>query len=211
MEIQKNKNISELSTLCIGDKAQYYTKASSPEEIKKSVKWAEDKNIPYHIIAGGSNIVFPDKRLKGLLIQIKGGKIIKINDTTLQANSGVKLMNIIKYANNLGLGGLETLAGIPGTIGGAVFGNAGAYGQSISESVKKINAWDKSKDIILSKKECGFKYRHSIFKEKELIITKITLSFKKTDPEKLQQKSNKIIKKRKKKYSLELKCPGSFF
>jgi UDP-N-acetylmuramate dehydrogenase len=211
MNIIKQKNVSQLSTFGIGGKAEYYTNPSNCKEIIKALNWAKENKLPYHVIAGGSNIVFPDNTLPGLLIQIKGGSFKKIGDKKIETDAGVSLQKIIKFTNSLGFKGLETLAGIPGTVGGAIVGNAGAYGNSISQTVKEIKIWNGKEIKTLNKEECKFSYRNSIFKEKDLIVIKAILEFKKDSPKKLSEKSKEITKIREKKYSPNLKCPGSFF
>jgi UDP-N-acetylmuramate dehydrogenase len=211
MNIIKQKNISQLSTFGIGEKAEYYTNPSNCKEIIEALNWAKEKKLPYHIIAGGSNIIFPDNTLPGLLIQIKGGSFKKIGDNKIETDAGVSLQKIINLANSLGFKGLETLAGIPGTIGGAIVGNAGAYGNSISQIIKEVKIWDGKKIKTLNNKDCKFRYRNSIFKEKNFIVINAILEFKKDSPKELSEKSEEIIKTRKRKYSPNLKSPGSFF
>lgn len=212
MEIEKNKPLASLSTFGIGGRAEYYTKVSKSEKILKAINWAKKHNVKCSVIGGGSNIVFPDKILPGLLIQIKGGEITREKGgNELAVDAGISLQKIINFANTLGLQGLETLAGIPGTLGGSIVGNAGAYGHSISEIVKNVKVWDGEKIRTLNNKECLFNYRDSIFKKEDFLILKTILQFTKCDPSKLLAKSDEIKNIRRKKYAAGIKCPGSFF
>ncbi len=217
MIFKKNVPLAPFSTFKIGGRAEYFFKISKPESLIKVIKWAEDKKIPWKIFAGGSNIIFPDKKIKGLLIQFSGGAI-KLKNQKMEADAGVSLSAVVKKSIQAGLRGLETLSGIPGTLGGAIYGNAGAYGHSISEIVEKIEIWEpelrqkgQGKKRWLKNEECGFDYRESIFKERPYILLRAVLKFKKGGKEKLQKISREIIKIREKKYKPGLRCPGSFF
>lgn len=210
MTFRKNISLAPLSTFKIGGRAEYFCSVQEPTDLLTAIRFAETKKIPYRIIAHGSNVVFPDGRLKGLLVKISGGGIIT-GKNRLIAGAGVSLSKVVKKSILLGLRGLETLSGIPGTLGGAIVGNAGAYGHSISETVVKVKIWDGHCLRWLSKKECDFFYRESVFKKKPYIVLCVVLQFKKDNPKKLKKISRDIIKLRLKKYKPGLRCPGSFF
>ena len=210
--LKRNVFLKPLSTFKIGGRAEYFLRAKKPDDLLEAVDWAKQNKTPHKVFAGGSNIVFPDGKLKGLLIQFLGGKIEIVKPRTIIVDAGISLKDVIQKSINLGLSGLETLSGIPGTIGGAVVGNAGAYGHSISEVVEKIEIWDGKKRGWLSKKQCHFSYRESAFKEKgSHLILRAVLKFKKDKTQELKKISREIIKIRLKKYKPNLKCPGSFF
>jgi len=233
IRIKKNVNLAPFSTFKISGRAQYFYGAKSPEKLIEATAWAKIKKIPCKIFAGGSNVVFPDKKIKGLVIRLFGGKIKVLGKNELLADAGVPLQKVINKSISMGLSGIEALSGIPGTIGGAVIGNAGAYGHSISEAVDVVEVWDGKKTFWLNKDECKFQYRESVFsakgrsilrvsdpmggsasggKRKKLIVLRIQLRFiKKSSPEKLRKISRSIIIARNKKYKPGLKCPGSFF
>ncbi|MEK7076615.1 MAG: UDP-N-acetylmuramate dehydrogenase, partial [Patescibacteria group bacterium] len=141
--------------------------------------------------------------------------------------AGVPLAEVITFAISKGLQGLETLSGIPGTIGGAVFGNAGAYGHSMMEVVERVEVLDVSRMSTnsgtnitnvrkwLMNRQCGFGYRESILKKKNWIILRVVLELRPPagggDREVLKKKSREIIATREKKYKPGIRCPGSFF
>lgn len=126
-------------------------------------------------------------------------------------DGGVLLKDVIDKSIDSGLPGLESLSGIPGTIGGAVVGNAGAYGRSIADAVEKVFVFDGVKTFWLEKKSCQFAYRDSIFKHKSLFLLQARLRFQKGNKEELLKTSKEIIALRRKKYKPGIKCPGSFF
>lgn len=212
LHLKKNVKLALLSTFGIGGRTQYFCWAKNPSELVEAAKWAKKREMPYRIFAGGSNVVFPDKKIKGLVIRFFGGKIKPLGKDAFLADAGVSLQQVINKSISLGLRGIETLSSIPGTIGGAVVGNAGAYGHSISETVDKVEVWDEKKTFWLKKADCDFHYRDSVFKHKKLIVLRIKLRFIKRDtPKNLKKISKSIINIRTRKYKPGLKCPGSFF
>lgn len=210
MIFKRNVRLAPLSTFRIGGRAEFFYLARSPEKLIEAIDWIKKKKMPFKVFAGGSNVVFPDKKLRGVLVQVKGG-LIRTNGSAMLVDAGVSLAQVIKKSIRLGLGGLETLSGIPGTVGGAIVGNAGAYGHSISEAVERVLVWDGKKKRWLKNKDCQFAYRESVFKHKPYLVLQAVLRFKKSSAAKLERISRHIIKIREKKYKPGLRCPGSFF
>ena len=222
IRLKRNFNIRNLSTFKIGEKVKFFCEVKNDTELLEAIDAAKKLRVPYKIIAGGSNVVFPDKKLNCFLIKIKSQKL-KVKGNRIIADAGVLLSRVRAAANSCGLKGVETLAGIPGTIGGAIVGNAGAYGYSISEVVEKAEILIGNKTRWLKNRECKFDYRESIFKHKPWIILRAVLKFSAVggkkglpagrhgDSKKLQKISRDIIKIRLKKYKPGLRCPGSFF
>lgn len=246
LRVRKNVALAPLSTFKIGGRARFLVEADCADDVIAGIQWAEEEALPWRVMAGGSNIVFPDKGLDGLLIRISGGRI-KAEGYKLIVDAGVALADVVKESISLGLEGLETLSGIPGTIGGAVYGNAGAYGHSISECVEKIEILVPVAKITprhgsgqarneressferkwISKEECGFGYRESVFKRGLTrtshgktqtiypIILQVVLGLNPPvgggGKKELEKKSREIIQMREKKYRPGVRCPGSFF
>lgn len=210
MKIRKNVPLAPLSTFRIGGRVEYFCEAKTPGDLAEAVNFARIQKIPYQILGGGSNVVFPDGKLKGLLIKVSAGGM-KREGNRITAGAAVKLFDVVKKSVRAGLKGLETLSGIPGTLGGAVVGNAGAYGHSISEVIEKITVWDGKKTRELSRENCRFGYRESVLKHKPYVVLSAVLKFKKGDAKKLGKISGEITKIREKKYKPGIRCPGSFF
>jgi UDP-N-acetylmuramate dehydrogenase len=210
LKIKKDFPLKRLSTFKIGGEAKYFCEVRNDEELLGAITAAKKLRVPYKIIAGGSNVVFPDLRLNCLLIKIRSGQL-RVLGNEIIADAGVLLSRVIAAANNNGLAGSETLAGIPGTLGGAIVGNAGAYGHSISEVVEKVEIFNGVKRRWFTNSECNFAYRESVFKEKPYIVLRALLKFKKGDHSKLKKISQNIIQVRLKKYKPGIRCPGSFF
>jgi len=210
VHLRKNVALAPLSTFRIGGRVEYYCEVRTGNELVAMMEWARKSGLRARILAGGSNVVFPDTLLRGLLIRIVGGRIA-LRGTQCEADPGVALAAVIERAIRAGLAGIETLSGIPGTIGGAVVGNAGAYGHSISEVVERIEVWDGRKIRWLTREGCRFRYRESVFKQKPLLLLRVCLRFRRGDAKKLRGISRDIIRLRLKKYRPGLRCPGSFF
>ncbi len=210
LKILGNVPLAPLSTFRIGGKAELFCAVRTPDGFIRAIEWAKENKIPYRVFAGGSNIVFPDEGLKGLLIRFHGGSL-EISNNAIIADAGVPLMKVISVAIRHGLRGLETLSGIPGTVGGATVGNAGAYGHSISEAVRRVEVWDGKRRKWIANKACKFAYRESALKHRPLLVLRVELRFRKGDRKELQKKSKETVLIREKKYQPGIKCPGSFF
>ncbi len=208
--VKKNVALAPLSTFRIGGRAQYLCVAETPEAFISIFEWAKAHKMKTTIFAGGSNVVFPDGGLSGLTLRFFGGKIRFDRDECV-ADGGVLLGEVIRRAIARGLAGLETLSGIPGTVGGATVGNAGAYGHFISEVISAVEIWDGKKRRWIPRKQCAFAYRESIFKRKPLLVLRVKLKFRKGNTAELRKISREIIAKRERKYKPGIKCPGSFF
>ena len=208
--VEHNVSLASLSTFAIGGLAKNHIPVSGAEDLIKVLNYFWRKKLKFKIFAGGSNIVFPDQGLNDYLIQFKDGKLVYSRDK-ITADAGIMLSLVIEKAISHGLTGLENLSGIPGSIGGAIVGNAGAYGLSVSEVVNRVLVWYQGKVKWLTKKECKFGYRESVFKKKPFIVIKAEFVFEKSDAEKLRKISDEIINLRKVKYKEGLKSPGSFF
>ncbi len=207
---KKNISLAPKTTFGVGERAELFVRAQSPEELIEASLFARAQKIPFHIIAGGSNVVFPDATLKGLTAQFLGGIVVD-EENGFVTDAGVPLYRVVSRAIALGFAGLETLTSIPGTVGGAVYGNAGAYGHSIGESVSEVEVFDGRKRIWIKKTPRTFGYRTSFFKHKPYLILRIKFLFKKGDKAVLRKESQRIKEIREKKYPMNLKCPGSFF
>lgn len=207
----KDVLLAPLTTLGIGGPARFFVEVNNLDDLKAAVTTAQKDKIPYLVIGSGSNLLINDKGFHGLVIKnsIRG---IKINSNTINVQGGTLLQKLVDTANKNGLGGLEKLTDIPGTVAGAIYGNAGAYGQTISEYLVRVRVFDGKIEKWLNKKQCGFEYRESGFKKnKSTIILEAELQLIKADRDQLEKMSNEIIMIRRIKYRRGIKCPGSFF
>jgi len=196
--IKKDVSLKNYNTFRIGGKTKYFTKISSKDKLIKTLHWAKENSLPVFILGNGSNILFPDKKYQGIIIKIENNKIKKINQKTIVVGAGMMLMELLQKFLNKGLEGLEWANGIPATIGGAVFCNAGSFGYDFGKFVKKVRTIDLKtfEEKIYLQKDCGFQYRGSIFKKNKEIIWEVELFIKKGD----KAKTGNILREKAKDY-----------
>lgn len=212
-KIKQNYPLSQITTLNIGGPAKYFIEIKSVEELTDLLSYLSSYPLIHYILGEGSNIVAPDTGFSGLVIKISIQKF-KVLEKEVIVGAGNNLLQFINQLNSLGLSGMEKMAGIPGSVGGAIYGNAGAYGQETIHHLKTVTFLDtKGLDIqIISAQDAHLGYRTSDFKKyKNRIILEAAFSFEKGDPGALAQISKETIEKRAVKYPPGLKCPGSFF
>lgn len=210
MITKKNTRLAPLTTFGIGGVAERFFSTDSPEELIGLIEESKRNGKPFRLFAGGSNVIFPDGKLEGITVRVFGGRSTVVGDR-ITADAGVSLAEVVKKSVNKGLIGLETLSGIPGTIGGAVVGNAGAYGHSIGETVEMVEIWDGKVRRWLGGTACLFRYRESLFKRRPYVVLRVVLKLKRGSRTKLAAISRGIIETRLRKYRPGLRCPGSFF
>ena len=199
----------------IGGTADYFFKATTLEELQNIIKFAKIKELPITIIGNGSNLLVTDKGIRGLVIKIdiKKLKIEKKDEfAVIEVGAGNKLMALATKMKDEELSGLEGLSGIPGSVGGAIVMNAGAYGKEMKDVVLSTTCMDKNgKLYTFSDEEQEFSYRNSIFQKKDYIIieTKLKLEYGKKDE--IQKRMEEYFKSRKEKQPIEYPSAGSSF
>lgn len=203
--------MSKITTLGIGGKAKDFKIVHQEPELLELVKEGPD----FLIIGSGSNLLVADEGINKLVInnEITGisTREAGFDSSKVSVKSGTILQDLVDFAINHDLGGLQKLTGIPGTVGGAVYGNAGAYGQTISDYLTAVSIFNGEKILKISKEQCGFNYRDSIFKLNKFIILEIEFQLEKGDSNSLQKEATDVLSKRLVKYPPGIKCPGSFF
>ena len=219
IEIKKDVLIKNYTTFKIGGRAKYFTIVRSAHELIKAILLARDKNLPFFILGGGSNILFPDKVYPGLVIKIESNDI-QLKGNKIYAEAGVRLSNLVSFAFQNRLSGLEWAIGIPGTLGGAIRGNAGAFKKSIGKIVGDVEFLKISPHLEYGKiraNECNFGYRTSIFKQEEerglvnLIILAAEIKLKKGEKKGIETKMKKFAGYRKESQPLNFPSAGSIF
>lgn len=205
MQFEDNFLLKNITTLSIGGPAKKFVAVKTWEELLEALQFAKQNNLNYLIIGGGSNLLISDEGFDGLVIknEIKNTWEVGPDSSQVEVKSGTPLQELVDYTIAHGLSGLQKLAGIPGTVGGAVYGNAGAYGQSISDHIVSVDQ--------LNKSECAFGYRNSIFKQSRQPIIDVTFQLEKGDSETLKKEAEEVLSKRAVRYPPGIRCPGSFF
>ena len=171
MIIEKQKDLSVLTSLKVGGKAQYFCIAKNIKDILSAHAFAKEKCIPLVCLGDGTNCFFDGKTIKKLILQakIKGIKITKetSKNVFLQIGAGENWDKVVSYTVNKEFSGIEALSLIPGTCGAAPVQNIGAYGTDISQTIESVEVFDANKNELatLTKEMCQFSYRNSIFKK----------------------------------------------
>lgn len=205
-------NFSDLTTLKIGGPLKELVSVITETELLQAMNQLTNNHEPFLVIGGGSNLLVSDEGFNGVVVK-NGTQGVERSGNNLTVKSGTNLQDLVDFANNEGLAGLENLAGIPGTVGGAIYGNAGAYGQTISDHLISVKVLDPNNLTIeqFNNSDCAFSYRNSTFKNTRSIILESTFSLTPSDSTQLIETSRETIKKREVKYPPGIKCPGSFF
>ena len=214
--IIQNELMSKHTSFKTGGLADYFCTVSTEEELNEAIRFSEEKNIPVYVIGNGSNILVTDKGFRGIIIKIEMNKTEFYEngeDIFVIAGAGIKLMALAQILKEKKITGFEELAGIPGTIGGANYMNAGAYGKEMKNIIVESKVFNKKtkKTEILKNEEQNFSYRSSIFKNQNYIILETKLKLKKGKKEQIEQKMKEIQLARKEKQPLEYPSAGSTF
>lgn len=213
MQIRENIPLAPLTTFSIGGPAAYFAEAESLEDIQAAYAFAKEKSLPVVVLGGGSNIVAPDEGVGAVVLKIANKGVVR-EGTTLCVQAGEVLLDVVRHAAGQGLGGLESLAGIPGTVGGAVRGNAGAFGTEVKDVLVFAKVLDvdtgevKQLDVV----ECAFAYRTSCFKTTPgLVVLEAAFALTPTEPTRADKKIMQTLAERHKRHIQDIKSAGSFF
>lgn len=211
----ENESLANHCTFKIGGPARYFFVAKNSEEIVKAAEAANELGLKIFIFSGGSNVLFSDDGFDGLVVKVNSSQLaVHGADFKIETDAGVMLAEVVAAAMENSLSGLEWAAGIPGTVGGAVRGNAGAYGKSTGDSVEEVEALRIMNYELgirnYRKEECKFGYRDSVFKHNKDIILKVILKLSPGDKNKIKEEMDKIFAARDGKIPADPSA-GSFF
>ncbi len=206
--IKTNISLASYATFKIGGEAKYFFTADSKQKLINAVQWVQNQNLPYFILGGGSNILVSDNGFPGLVIYIQNSGF-EVKNNKIYAGAGAMLTDLGEAAVSNGLTGLEWAAGIPGTVGGAVRGNAGAFGSSMADIVSSIESLKLPELEIVNYelKELDFEYKHSAFKDRRDIIWSVELKLKPGNKKESKNKIKQYLDYR--QQSQPLDCPSA--
>ena len=176
MVIQENVPMSEHTSFKVGGPARYFVKAESVSDITQALLFAQEQGLPSFILGKGTNLLVSDNGFIGMVIQFGKAfsEITDLGNGKVRVKGATPLARLARYTINNGLAGIHKLAGIPGSLGGAIYMNAGAYGQEVSQTCIEVESIDTAGNIrTRTAAECAFGYRHSIFQELAKCETKI--------------------------------------
>jgi UDP-N-acetylmuramate dehydrogenase len=203
--------LSRYTRFAIGGPADIYAETASVEAFIAALYVARASGQDYVVIGGGTNLIVADEGFRGIVLRFTAQRILAAGDRVV-ADGGAVLQDLVDFTVDRGLKGLETLAGIPGSVGAAIYGNAGAYGHSISERVRSVRFFDSIEVRVFDNGACEFHYRESIFKRnKEWIIFSTELVMETADAADLRKTADEIVRVRNEKFPVTMKCAGSIF
>lgn len=211
--ILKDEPMSAHTTFRIGGPADYFAMPSSAEEIRRIVSLCIEQEIPYYIIGNGSNLLVGDKGFRGVIIQIfKNMRDIRTEGETVTAQAGALLSKVAAAAYDAGLTGFEFASGIPGTLGGAVRMNAGAYGGEMSQVLKSADVLTTEGEVLtIPVEEMKMGYRTSIVSRMDYVVLGAQLVLSRGSKEDIRAKMDELKEKRVSKQPLEFGSAGSTF
>lgn len=198
-KIIKNFDLKNLTTFKIGGLARFFVEIKTKEELTAISAWVKKQNLAVFFLGGGSNILVSDDGFSGLVIKLSN-QDLELETNNLTCDAGASLVRALKISSNKGLSGLEWVIGIPGiTVGGAIRGNAGAFGDSMNRVIEAVQVYDFSRDkwTWFKNQECQFAYRESIFKqEKSLVIWQAQLKLEPKDKASIKKTIQENLDKR---------------
>ena len=211
--VKLDEPMSKHTTFRIGGPASYFVTPMDTEELSQVVVLCKAERVPFFLLGHGSNILVSDKGIGGVVIQLyKNYAKFSIEGNLVKAEAGIMLNKLGQEIRDAGLTGFEFAAGIPGTVGGAVMMNAGAYGGEMKDIVESVSLMDYDGNLIKkSGEEMDFSYRHSIVEDEELIVLGATLKLNPGNIEDITAKMQELALARKTKQPLEFPSAGSTF
>ena len=212
-KIQKDEPMSAHTTFRVGGPADYFVVPTETEEIETVIRLCETHAVPYYVCGNGSNLLVGDKGFRGVVIQVfKAMNRIEVKDSVITAQAGASLASVANAALEYGLTGFEFAAGIPGTLGGAVVMNAGAYGGEMKDVIKSAKILTKDGKVLsLLNGELELGYRSSIISKEKHIVLEAELSLAEGDKAEIKEKMDELRGKRISKQPLEYPSAGSTF
>lgn len=213
LNIQKNVPLAPFTTFHIGGEARFFVETNGLSELAEALKYAEEQALLVYVLGGGSNVIFSDKGFAGLVIRLRDSGM-QISGDKIICGAGSALFGVVRKAVDCGLAGIENLAGIPGSLGGAIRGNAGAFGTEIGNKIVSVKVFtqDTGKMKEYRNNECEFGYRTSIFKKNpKLTILSAEIKLTAGNTSELEKIMNETVAKREAKHPQNAKCAGSFF
>ncbi len=211
LRVSEGPLLSQYTRFGIGGPASMFVETADESAFIGALAVARASGMPYGVIGGGTNLIASDAGFPGIVLRFTADSVGGAGDCVV-ADAGASLQALVNHSIERGLARLHTMTGIPGWVGAAVYGNAGAYGHSISESIRSVRFCDGASVRTFSNPECEFAYRESAFKRhKDWVIFSCELDLVPGVPEELRREADGILAVRNQKYPPTMKCAGSIF
>ncbi len=212
LSIKENVPLKDYTTIQVGGPADLFLTPKSEKALIKLIKLIKNINKPYFVLGKGSNIIVGDKGYRGIIIYTGSFNKITFNNNNIIAQSGSTLKDLADIAQKHSLAGMEFASGIPGSLGGAIYMNAGAYGGEMKDIIKKVLILNNNgQKNMLKKNNLNLSYRNSIFHNKKYIILNALIELHKADKIQIKKKMQQLNRKRKNKQPHEYPSAGSSF
>ncbi len=212
LRVTTNVPLSGYTTLRVGGPTDYFAEPASREEILSAVQAARETGTPLLLIGGGSNLLVRDGGFRGLTLHLgKNYAAIDASGERITALAGAALPALSREAMASGLTGLEFAGGIPGSVGGAVYMNAGAYGGEMSQIVETVDVYENDRLIALTNADMDFSYRHSRLADTGGVVLSATVRLRAGDRDAIERAMRDLAARRREKQPLEYPSAGSFF
>ena len=203
--------LKDHTRFAIGGPADFFAWADRPSALAEAYVAAQRGRIPFYLLGDGSNVVVSDAGFRGLIVRYAADGLA-FSDGAIEADAGGSLQALVDLTIKHGLEGMHTLTRIPGSVGGAVYGNAGAYGHQIDEFVERVDFVDGTKIRSFGLEQCEFEYRESVFKRrKDWLIVGVRLVLPSGDMGELRSRAEEIRSIRDAKFPPTMRCAGSIF
>jgi len=213
LRIQKHIPLAPYVSFKVGGPARYFCQPASPEEFAEALRFAHNKGLKYFVLGKGTNLVFSDMGYPGLVIETENFNRVQWDGAKVTTECGVLLMDVVTQSVERGMVGMQNLAGIPGTMGGGVYINAGAFDQELKDLVVSVLSLKPDGTLVRrSNSECGFVYRRSVFCGAGEIVLESSMELQPGgDPAALRTEMEATLKRRSDKQPLEYPNAGSMF
>ncbi len=199
--LEFDKPLAPFTSFDTGGPARYFLHARAVDQVARAVKMAQELRIPFFLLGGGSNVLVSDHGFDGLIVKVDIQGLRVIEETLIEAGAGESLMSVVKFATENSLTGLEFAAGIWGALGGAIYGNAGAFGGEIGNIVNSVTLVTQEGDVrTVSPEYCRFSYRDSYLKKTHDIVVKATLRLTPGVSEEIRARVENIVAQRVQKH-----------
>jgi len=225
LKVSMSESLADLTTFGLGGPAKLFVRASRREEMVELVRFCKKKKLPFFILGGGSNILVSDEGFNGVVIKSQmdkikilgfGGKIRKEEVTEsnvlVQVESGVSFNRLVRYLINEGIGGLESFLGLPGTVGGAIYGNAHYEDKFVGDYVTQGEVLDEKGDLrTITKDDFKFFYNDSVLKGRNWVLLKVVFKLSFSSKDELWSRAERALRDRKNSQPYEEKSAGCVF
>lgn len=215
LQISRNEPLARHTRFALGGPASLFVDSEDEAAFLQALRIAKSSGLPHLVIGLGTNLVVADEGYDGIVLRYRGGAI-NSDGMLVRVQAGAALQDLVDHTSARGLKGIQSMTGIPGNVGAAIYGNAGAYGASISDVVERVRYFDGEAVRETDRAGCEFRYRGSIFKRNRLqgepwLILSAELRMAPGDAAELQKTSAEILAVRNRKFPPEMKCAGSIF